>query len=182
MILEKPLCYYLMKRLWVSDFPLVAQSIGYDLDNVSYNPITRVCVLLAISFNVPLNDRVQLLIYGVKVEVMVFEIRPSFNSKFSSIKDFMDTSSESKSKEKNDDMSIFSDDKMSNDDLILQKNSEMDDIGIIIKKCIHRLALIDNLKSKSVMNIHIYPMFLFHEIVGFENKKVYTQGSNFIDD
>jgi hypothetical protein len=152
------------------------------LDNVSYNPITRVCVFLAISFNVPLNDRVQLLIYGVKVEVMVFEIRPSFNSKFSSIKDFMDTSSESKSKEKDDDMSIFSDDKMSNDDLILQKNSEMDDIGIIIKKCIHRLALIDNLKSKSVMNIHIYPMFLFHEIVGFENKKVYTQGSNFIDD
>jgi len=134
MILEKPLCYYLMKRLWVSDFPLVAQSIGYDLDNVSYNPITRVCVLLAISFNVPLNDQVQLLIYGVKVEVMVFEIRPSFNSKFSSIKDFMDTSSESKSKEKDDDMSIFSDDKMSNDDLILQKNSEMDDIGIIIKK------------------------------------------------
>jgi hypothetical protein len=152
------------------------------LDNVSYNPITRVCVLLAISFNVSLNDRVQLLIYGVKVEVMVFEIRPSFNSKFSSIKDFMDTSSESKSKEKNDDMSIFSDDKMSNDDLILQKNSEMDDIGIIIKKCIHRLALIDNLKSKSVMNIHIYPTFLFHEIMGFENKKVYTQGSNFIDD
>ena len=79
-------------------------------------------------------------------------------------------------------MSVFSDDKMSNDDLILQKNSEMDDIGIIIKKCIYRLALIDNLKSKSVMNIHIYPTFLFHEIMGFENKKVYTQGSNFIDD
>jgi hypothetical protein len=46
--------------------------MGYDLDNVSYNPITRVCVLLAISFNVPLNDLVQLLIYDVKVEVMVF--------------------------------------------------------------------------------------------------------------
>jgi hypothetical protein len=171
-----------MKRSWVSDLPLVAQSIGYDLDNVSYNPITRVCVLLAISFNVSLNDRVQLLIYGVKVEVMVFEIRPSFNSKFSSIKDFMDTSSESKSKKKDNDMSVFSDEKMSNYDLILQKNSEMDDIKIIIKKCIHRLALIDNLKSKSVMNIHIYPTFLFHEIMGFKNKKVYTQETNFLDE
>jgi len=171
-----------MKRSWVSDLPLVAQSIGYDLDNVSYNPITRVCVLLAISFNVSLNDRVQLLIYGVKVEVMVFEIRPSFNSKFSSIKDFMDTSSESKSKKKDDDMSVFSDEKMSNYDLILKKNSEMDDIRIIIKKCIHRLALIDNLKSKSVMNIHIYPTFLFHEIMGFKNKKVYTQETNFLDE